>query len=66
MNNGEFEFPSKINNTLTLRDVLKDVPKVLVLNIQNQKKSFRLSSSWGYWRDLPEEIAKDYMGKVII
>lgn len=64
LNNGEFEFPSKINNTLTLRDVLKDVPKSAGAKYpESKRKVLDLVPPGGYWRDLPEEIAKDYMGK---
>ena len=33
------------------------------INIQNQKKVLDLVPPGGYWRDLPEDVAKAYMGK---
>ncbi|MCG1993965.1 DNA cytosine methyltransferase [Staphylococcus epidermidis] len=61
---GDFEFPSKINNTLTLKDVLKDVPDSVGAKYpESKKKVLDLVPPGGYWRDLPDEIAKKYMGK---
>ncbi len=47
-----------------LRDVLKNVPKSLGEKYpEKKKKVLELVPPGGYWRDLPEDIAKEYMGK---
>ena len=47
-----------------LRDVLQNVPKSLGEKYPEKKrKVLDLVPPGGYWRDLPENIAKEYMGK---
>lgn len=59
-----YRLPKKYDRQLVLRDVLKNVPVS-----EGEKYSLKkaavldLVPAGGYWRDLPEEIAKDYMGK---
>lgn len=60
----DYSFPSPYGRTLTLRDVLQDVPQSPGTSYSAAKKKvLDLVPPGGYWRDLPEEIAKDYMGK---
>lgn len=61
--NGAIEFPKPTGDLLTLRDALKDVPKSVGATYPEKKKQVMdLVPPGGYWRDLPEEVAKDYMG----
>lgn len=56
------DFPAPRGTRLVLRDVLKDVPKSLGAEYSPYKKSlFELVPPGGYWRDLPEDIAREYM-----
>lgn len=60
----EFIYPKKVNRRLTLRDVLQNVPESEHAEYsENKKQVFQLVPQGGYWRDLPEQIAKEYMGK---
>lgn len=60
----DYKFPSPYGYELTLKDVLKDVPKSEGAKYpESKKKILELVPPGGYWRDLPEDIAKDYMGK---
>ncbi|MCP1286272.1 DNA cytosine methyltransferase [Mammaliicoccus sciuri] len=60
----DFVFPKPTGNQLVLRDVLKDVPKSEGAKYPEYKKQvLDLVPPGGYWRDLPDEIAKEYMGK---
>lgn len=60
----EYLFPKPYGYELTLRDVLKDVPDSDGAKYpETKKKVLDLVPPGGYWRDLPEEIAKSYMGK---
>lgn len=57
-------FPKSNDKLLTLKDVLKNVPISEGAKYPDKKKKIlELVPAGGYWRDLPEEIAKDYMGK---
>lgn len=57
-------FPKPYGYTLTLRDVLKDVPKSDGAKYPEKKRNvLELVPPGGYWRDLPDDIAKEYMGK---
>lgn len=66
-----FEWPSKYNRVMTLKDALKkgelfdcDVPQSSGQNYPQRKKEIlSLVPSGGYWRDLPEAIQKEYMKK---
>lgn len=63
-NNISYSFPKPFNNELTLRDVLKDVPKSDGDKYpESKRKVLALVPPGGYWRDLPVDIAKAYMGK---
>ncbi|CDQ38915.1 DNA (cytosine-5-)-methyltransferase [Virgibacillus salexigens] len=60
----EYFFPKSYGYELTLKDILKDVPESVGTNYPESKKNvLDLVPPGGYWRDLPDEIAKDYMGK---
>jgi len=62
--NIDYKFPKPYGYELTLKDVLKDVPESDGAKYpESKKKVLNLVPPGGYWRDLPEEIAKDYMGK---
>lgn len=57
-------FPKEKDYTVSLREALKDVP---ISNGQKYtEKKFnvmKLIPEGGYWRDLPDEIKRNYMGK---
>jgi len=56
------ETPTPHKHKLVLRDVLNDVPYSAGVKYSDQKrKIFELVPPGGYWRDIPEDIAKDYM-----
>lgn len=60
----EYQFPMPYGYELTLKDILKDVPTSEGAKYpQSKAKVLDLVPAGGYWRDLPEDIAKDYMGK---
>ena len=57
-----FEFPKPHNYKPVLRDILDNVPDSLGAKYSDYKKSlFEMVPPGGYWRDTPENIAKDYM-----
>lgn len=57
-------FPKPYGYQLTLRDILQNVPKSEGASYpENKKKVLDLVPPGGYWRDLPEDVAKAYMGK---
>ena len=62
--NISYSYPKPYNYRPVLKDVLKNVPIS-----KGQKYSYaktqvmKLVPQGGYWRDLPDEIAKEYMGK---
>ena len=59
-----YSFPQPYGYELTLRNVLNNVPESEGTNYpESKKKVLDLVPPGGYWRDLPLEIAKDYMGK---
>ncbi|MEG1464635.1 MAG: DNA (cytosine-5-)-methyltransferase [Mucinivorans sp.] len=68
--NLKFEYPKPYNKIYTLRDALKggelflnDVPKTKGAIYPKYKKDILdLVPPKGYWRDLPEELQKSYMG----
>ncbi len=56
--------PQPYGYELTLKDILKDVPKSEGAKYpESKKKILDLVPPGGYWRDLPEDIAKEFMGK---
>lgn len=58
----KISFPEPCAYKPVLRDVLKDVPKSEGAKYSEYKrKIFELVPPGGYWRDIPEEIAKEYM-----
>ncbi len=59
----DYNFPQPIKKKLLLKDVLQDVPASLCASYNDKKKEiFALVSQGGCWRDLPEDIAKEYLG----
>ena len=60
----DFKFPKPFNNIPTLRDVLKNVPESEGAKYPDKKKQvLDLVPPGGCWINLPEDIAKEYMGK---
>jgi DNA (cytosine-5-)-methyltransferase len=58
----KFEYPIPHEYKPVLRDVLKDVPESVGAKYPEKKKNiFDLVPPGGYWRDLPDEVAKEYM-----
>lgn len=58
----DFEFPKKHKYKPVLRDILLDCPPSQGSQYSNYKKNiFELVPPGGYWRDIPEDIAKEYM-----
>src|SRR5699024_1033352 len=61
---GDFSFPKPLEEKLVLKDVLKNVPESPGAKYpESKRKVLELVPSGGYWRDLPDEIAREYMGK---
>ena len=59
-----YRLPKKYVKKLVLRDVLQDVPSSLGEKYPPKKvEVLKLVPPGGYWRDLPNNIAKAYMGK---
>lgn len=57
-----FEFPKPHTYKPVLRDILLDCPKSEGTPYSEYKrKVFELVPPGGYWRDIPEDIAKEYM-----
>lgn len=63
LNNGvDFRFPLTNIYKPVLRDVLKNVPVSPYIPYSDYKrKIFDLVPPGGYWKDIPEDIAKEYM-----
>lgn len=60
--NISFEYPSKHEYKPVLRDILMDCPLSQGMQYSEKKrKIFELVPPGGYWRDIPEDIAKEYM-----
>ena len=58
----DFEFPVQHKYKPILRDVLLDCPESAGTKYSESKTEiFKLVPAGGYWRDVPEEIAKPYM-----
>ncbi len=56
------QFPRPHDYKPVLRDVLKNVPASVGAEYSAQKKSlFEMIPQGGYWRNLPKDLAKDYM-----
>lgn len=59
-----FDYPVADKKWTTLRDALKNCPKSIGESYSEKKrKVLDLVPAGGCWVDLPEEIAKEYMGK---
>jgi len=59
----DFEFPAPLIKKLKLKDILQDVPSSLCATYSDKKKEiFALISQGGCWRDLPDKIAREYLG----
>lgn len=59
-----FDYPVAEKEWTTLRDVLQDVPDSPYQPYsENKRKVLELVPPGGCWVDLPEEVAKEYMGK---
>ena len=57
-----FSFPKPHKYKPVLKDILNDVPESLSTPYSAYKKKiFDLVPPGGYWRDIPEDIAKEYM-----
>ena len=57
-----FEYPIPHDYKPVLRDVLKDVPESIGAKYpESKRKVFDLVPPGGYWRDLPDDVARDYM-----
>ncbi len=57
-----FEFPKPHEYKPVLRDILLDCPESLGASYSEYKKSiFELVPPGGYWRDIPQDKAKEYM-----
>lgn len=60
----KFDYPEPEKTWTTLREALKDCPDSPGVEYSAKKKAvFKLVPPGGCWVDLPEEVAKDYMGK---
>ncbi len=58
----EFEFPKPYKEYLTLKDILKDVPPSPCATYNEKKKEvLKYVKPGGCWRDLPDDVARDYM-----
>lgn len=59
----DYMFPVESAQRLTLRDVLNDVPESLCASYSEKKRYiFKQIPQGGCWRDLPEDVAKEYLG----
>ena len=57
-----FEYPEPLDYKPVLRDALKDVPDSPGAKYpESKKKVFDLVPPGGYWRDLPDNVAREYM-----
>lgn len=62
--NIQYRLPMEYDYKPVLRDALKDIPESIGEKYPEKKrKVLELVPPGGYWRDLPDEIAKEYMGK---
>jgi len=58
----DFEFPKPYSKRLTLRDILKDVPSSPCATYNEKKREvLKYVKAGGCWRDLPDDIAREYM-----
>lgn len=62
--NTRFQWPKKESSILTLKDALQNCPQSLCAAYSERKsKVLKMVPPGGNWRSLPEDIAKEYMGK---
>lgn len=62
--NTDFTYPEPEKRQTTLREALEDCPKSEGISYSEKKKKvFELVPPGGCWVDLPENVAKEYMGK---
>jgi DNA (cytosine-5)-methyltransferase 1 len=62
--NTVFSYPEPEKKPTVLKEVLKDCPKSEgILYSEKKRKVFELVPPGGCWVDLPEDVAKNYMGK---
>ena len=60
----KFEYPQQDKKMTVLKDVLKNVPDSPYQPYsENKRKVMELVPAGGCWVDLPEDVAKAYMGK---
>ena len=60
----EFTYPIADKKQTTLKEALKDCPQSPGISYSEKKaKVFKLVPPGGCWVDLPEDVAKEYMGK---
>lgn len=58
----KFQFPVKHSYKPVLRDILLDCPKSKgAVYSDYKRKIFELVPPGGYWRDIPQEVAREYM-----
>lgn len=58
----KFEYPKPHDYKPVLKDVLQNVPKSEGAKYpEKKKKVFDLVPPGGYWKDLPDDVARDYM-----
>jgi len=58
----EFKFPTPHTKTLTLKDILQGVPPSPCATYNEKKKEvLKYVKPGGCWRDLPDNVARDYM-----
>lgn len=56
-------FPAEQDYTVSLREVLKDVPSSLGQQYtESKRRLMELIPEGGYWRDLPDELQRSFMG----
>jgi DNA (cytosine-5)-methyltransferase 1 len=59
-----FEFPEPFDTVVTIREALRNCPDSEGVEYsKKRKKVYEQVPSGGYWRDLPEKIQKEFMGK---
>lgn len=59
-----FEYPKPDDHWTTIRDVLQNVPpSPYIAYSERKRKVMELVPPGGCWVNLPEDVAKDYMGK---
>lgn len=58
----DYQFPKPIDNHLTLKDIMKNVPNSGCAQYNEAKKKvLEYVKPGGCWRDLPDDIAREYM-----